>query len=358
EQPLTYWNAEGALAGMGLVLCARLAGDPARSRRTRMLAAGVTPALAVGLWLVYSRGALAATGAGLVVLAAAAPTWSQLRSLAVTLVLAGAAIVPVTFFATISSAAGGARAERNGAIYLAVLLLLAGVGAAATREGIRRERSGRLATGRVPLPRGSTLLATIVVVAGAAALIYFASRERARPIRGGSAATAARLTNIDSNRYAYWKVAGRALGDHPLKGLGAGGFANAWIQQRPVRDPAVYAHSLELETGANLGIVGLLGLAGLLGGVGVAATRAQRLRPELVAGWSAATVVWLLHSSIDWDWEMPAVTLVALTLGGALVGVADGPGEPGGAPEPPARLTAHNLETARRARAPEDQPSS
>ena len=32
EQPLTYWNAEGALAAIGLVLCARLAGDRSRPR--------------------------------------------------------------------------------------------------------------------------------------------------------------------------------------------------------------------------------------------------------------------------------------------------------------------------------------
>src|SRR5437764_12793451 len=27
DQPLTYWNAEGALAALGLILCARIAGD-------------------------------------------------------------------------------------------------------------------------------------------------------------------------------------------------------------------------------------------------------------------------------------------------------------------------------------------
>ena len=27
DQPLTYWNATGALAALGLVLCARVAGD-------------------------------------------------------------------------------------------------------------------------------------------------------------------------------------------------------------------------------------------------------------------------------------------------------------------------------------------
>ena len=35
EQPITYWNAEGALAALGLVLCARLAGDRTRPPAVR-----------------------------------------------------------------------------------------------------------------------------------------------------------------------------------------------------------------------------------------------------------------------------------------------------------------------------------
>ena len=35
EQPITYWNAEGALAAVGLVLCARLAGDRSRPTAVR-----------------------------------------------------------------------------------------------------------------------------------------------------------------------------------------------------------------------------------------------------------------------------------------------------------------------------------
>src|SRR4051812_32721046 len=37
EQPITYWNSEGLLAGMGLLLCVRVAGD--RSRPAAMRAA-------------------------------------------------------------------------------------------------------------------------------------------------------------------------------------------------------------------------------------------------------------------------------------------------------------------------------
>ena len=86
EQPLTYWNAEGALAALGLVLCARLAGDAGRPRAMRLIAAALAPVLAAGLYLSYSRGALAVGVLGLLVLAALAPSRAQLRAAAVVLV--------------------------------------------------------------------------------------------------------------------------------------------------------------------------------------------------------------------------------------------------------------------------------
>jgi len=44
----------------------------------------------------------------------------------------------------------------------------------------------------------------------------------------------------------------------------------------------------------------------------------------VLCGAAAASTVWLLHSSIDWDWEMPAVTLPALVLAGALIAASEG----------------------------------
>ena len=65
EQPLTYWNATGALAAIGLVLCVRMAGDPRRRRGAARAAAaaGAVP-LATGVYLSFSRGALAALAVG------------------------------------------------------------------------------------------------------------------------------------------------------------------------------------------------------------------------------------------------------------------------------------------------------
>src|SRR5947207_2530024 len=60
EQPLTYWNATGSLAAIGFVLCARLAGEPSRPRAVRCAAAAGAVPLATGVYLSFSRGALAA----------------------------------------------------------------------------------------------------------------------------------------------------------------------------------------------------------------------------------------------------------------------------------------------------------
>jgi O-antigen ligase len=133
------------------------------------------------------------------------------------------------------------------------------------------------------------------------------------------AAGASRLTTLQSNRYAYWRVAMRAFAHEPLRGVGAGGWAVWWLRYRPFSESAQDAHSLPLQTLAELGIVGLALLAAFLAGVGLAARDAFRAHPALAAGPVAAFVVWLAHQPLDWDWQMPALTLFAIVLAGSLL---------------------------------------
>ena len=72
EQPLTYWNAMGVLAAIGLVLCARLAGDESRSRVVRAGAAAAGAPLGMGLYICL-RGSLFACFAGVIALVVLAP---------------------------------------------------------------------------------------------------------------------------------------------------------------------------------------------------------------------------------------------------------------------------------------------
>jgi hypothetical protein len=74
---------------------------------------------------------------------------------------------------------------------------------------------------------------------------------------------------------------------------------------------------------AELGLVGVAGLLAFLGGIAVAARRALRATP-LAAGPIAGLVAYIAHAPLDWDWEMPAVTLVAIVLAGMLLALASG----------------------------------
>ena len=85
------------------------------------------------------------------------------------------------------------------------------------------------------------------------------------------------------------------------------------------------AHSLEMEVAAELGLPGLLALGMMICGTALAARRAMRAHAAAAAGPTAALLVWFLHASIDWDWQLPAVSLPAIALTGALIVLAEQP---------------------------------
>jgi hypothetical protein len=77
------------------------------------------------------------------------------------------------------------------------------------------------------------------------------------------------------------------------------------------------AHSLYVETLAELGPVGLAMLVALLA-VPLFAVRRARWHP-LMPSAVGAYVAYLVHAGVDWDWELPAVTLVGLTCASAIL---------------------------------------
>jgi hypothetical protein len=324
EQPITYWNGEGALAAIGLVLCARLAGDPSRPRAVRALGAGACPVLGTGVYLSYSRGAIAAAVVGLAVLLAAAPTRTQLRAAVVavlTALVAGACSAALPGVASLSGSAGAQ--QRDGAIMLAVLGLVMVAGALVA---VRPSRAGpdRLSyAGRLPAVAAAAVALVLagLVVGG---LGEKGEREPAR-LREASGS---RLTSVKSRRYDYWRIGLSAFANEPLRGVGAGGFRSEWLRERPVDEGVREVHSLELGVAAELGVPGLVGLLVMVGGVGLAGRRGLRAGRPLAAGGCAASTVWLLHASIDWDWELPAVTLPIIVIAGGLIAASEDTGQP------------------------------
>jgi hypothetical protein len=289
SQPLTYWNAQGALAAIGLVLAAGLIARG--GERERRVAAATAPFLGLDLYLTLSRGALGALAAGLLVLIALKPSRAALQ--AALLVVAAAAIPAIaaeTVFRPILHADSSTGAGAG------MLVLLVATAVAAT---FFRPRDA-------PLPRLRPVAA--IALAAALAVTVIAAAHSGRT---GAPTGTARLASVESNRYAYWRVALDTFADHPLRGVGTGGFRVEWLQRREFAETVRDAHSLYLETPAELGIVGFLALLALFGGV------AACVRDQAAIG--AALAAWAVHAGVDWDWEMPALTLVAVLLAGAAI---------------------------------------
>jgi hypothetical protein len=323
EQPITYWNAFGAVTAIGFVLALRISGDAERSKRLRGAAAVAGLPLALAVYLSFSRGALAAVAAGVVVLLALAPSGRpQLRSAVAMLSTGALAALVASRLPTVESLARLEQGDSGeGLIMLAALVVL---GALAALVVVREPRLPPLPI-KLPVSRRTAVLS--LAVAGLLAALVAAATLEGRPegVSPQAAANASRLRSIDTNRYRYWRVALDGFADRPLAGSGAGGFYVEW-RQRPDRDdPSGDAHSLYLETAAELGVVGLAFLGMLIGGVAVALARLYRRDPALGTGLAAGFAVWAIHAGLDWDWEMPALTLIGLVLAGAGVAFSEEP---------------------------------
>jgi hypothetical protein len=317
EQPITYWNAEGALAAIGLVLCARIVGDGSRPQPMRALAAAASALLGLGLWLSFSRAAIAAAIIGLVVLVAAAPHRSQLRAAALVFVAAVLAGASSLAFSRVSSLEGPiADREREGAVVLAIVLVVMLAAGLLQAWIAGAERRGDVRSGTLGSARRLPAVAALALALTLGGLVASGLAERARPSEGTGPS---RLTSVESRRYDYWRVGLEAYREHPLRGLGSGGFRVAWLQDRPVAEGVKEVHSLPLEMLYELGVPGLLGFLLFLGGTAAAARRALRVGPSVTAGPFAAATVWFIHSTMDWDWQVPALTLVALISVSAII---------------------------------------
>jgi uncharacterized membrane protein YidH (DUF202 family) len=316
EQPLTYWNAMGALAALGLVLSTRLSGDVRRPAALRTAATAGSVPLALGLYLSFSRGALFAGAAGLVALIVAAPRREQLASIALAIgagAIASAVASPLGGVTKLMGSLG--TRERQGAIELAVLVVTT-LTAALVHWGVVQ----RIPSRPLRLPRHAAWLATAVICAGLALAVTIGSKEAtSSPSNTG----AGRYATLQSNRYAYWHVALKAFAHEPVRGVGAGGWAVWWLRYRTVSEFAQDAHSLPLQTLAELGLVGIVLLGSSFVGVALDARGAYQAAPALTAGPLAGLVTYAAHAPLDWDWQMPAVTVVAMVLAGLTIGLAE-----------------------------------
>ena len=312
EQPLTYWNASGILAAVGLILLLRVAADASRVGWLRSFAAGAVVPLGVGVYLTFSRGALVAVAVGAILLIVFCRERRQMRVIVVGVGGAVAASIVAALLPAARTLQGSlATREREGLILLAGILIVAAATIFLARRWADRASARPLLSSRVLVAS----LAAVVVLGFIAAAAGNGS-SAGQPRLG---ADTRRLASFESNRYSYWKVAGGMFVAAPLIGDGAGSFRVVWRRERTILDPALDAHSLYIETAAELGLLGLFALALFFGGVAWSGRNVLRGSRAEASGALAALGALAVHAGLDWDWEMPAVALLGLLLAGAVV---------------------------------------
>ena len=308
-EPVGYANALGILVAIGALLALGFAAEPGRAA-TRTVASSSLVVLGPALYFTFSRGAWLALVVGAAALFALHPR--RLRFLSVALLVAAPPAVAVWICSRTEALTRvgeplteAARAGHRLAVVLGALLLCSAILGLAL-AGLER---------RLVLPRRVQLSFCLVAVGVIVGVALLAGIGRGS---GSSADLNQRLVSGSSSfRSDYWRVARSQVADHPWLGAGAGSFERFWLERRPVEFPSRDAHSLYVETLAELGPIGLLLVVGTLT-VPVVAARGVRGR-RYAASATGAYVAFLAHAGIDWDWEMPVVTVAGLACGIALV---------------------------------------
>jgi len=328
--PVGYWNALGIFAGLAalLALGAAVAG---RIPALRVVAGVALVVLLPTLYYTYSRGSWAALLTGLVVallysrgrarLVVGVLVFGPLPALAVWLASRPAALTDRS--ASIAAAAHAGHRLAGELLALALLQALVGCAYVALAR-------------RVTVPRGVRIGFALLVVAGllAAAAVGIAAAgspstvaHRAYhsftgPPTGGRNLNSRLFSLSNNGRTVLWRAAWNEFRAHPAGGGGAGSFQRWWLAHRTTGYYVTDAHNLYAQTLGELGLIGGALLMVFLGLPLVAAVRA-RWHP-LAATALGAYVAYLVHCVVDWDWQVPAVTLLALLAGAGLIVAARG----------------------------------
>ena len=130
------------------------------------------------------------------------------------------------------------------------------------------------------------------------------------------------LSSSGSGRWQFWGAASSEFQAHPLNGGGAGSWQAWWLQHDTLGSFFTqYAHSLYLESLAELGIVGLLLIGGFIVVAVFGAVRAAlTLRSGDVAAAAAAGTAFFVAAAYDWVWQLAGIAIVGVGLLGVALG--------------------------------------
>jgi O-antigen ligase len=329
--PLGYWNANGAVCGVAIAMLLWTSRQALWSW-LRWVSVALMPAVLLTLYFTYSRGGLLALVVGVGCLLALSRDRLWLLG---TLATAAAGVVPAILAVQdrrdLADNIASQAAVDQGVTVLLILIagtVLTVFGCALLRriEG----RNGRLAGQALAASRNPALLGGIALsVALAAIVIAIAAGGRAwdqfsSPDLYFPDKPEQHFGDLSgAGRYDFWRVAVDAFGDDPLRGQGAGVYQFSWEKDRSIEMAIHDAHSLYLESFAELGLLGGALVLALVGGVlwwGFAAWRASSGgERERNAALLAVALALAVGGAFDWFWELTGIEAIFFLAAGVLI---------------------------------------
>jgi O-antigen ligase len=329
--PLGYWNANGAIFGMGVAMALWMSRQAAWTA-LRWLAVAAIPTTLLALYFTYSRGGLLAlvVAAGLTIALSRDRLW-LLLTLAIGALGAVPAVLAVQARRSLADDVTNQAAVNQGVTVLLILLggivltlaLFAALRWLERRDG--RRTGMALELSRHPKVLRGIALAGAVLAIGAAVAVggrawdRFSSTDLQFPENPEQ-----HFSDLNgAGRHDFWRVAIDAFDEKPVLGHGAGTYQFSWDQLRSIERPVHDAHSLYLEALAELGLVGGLTVLALIGTMLWIGFRAWRAAPqprrEAYAALLAVMVAFAISAAFDWFWEIAALGGVFFLAGGVLV---------------------------------------
>lgn len=339
--PLTYWNTMALFVSMGFVIGLRVLADRATHVAVRAIYAPVMFLYLMVLWFTYSR-------AGLLLLAAAICLYlylslSRLRTvMQAGLVSLWAVLVVVFSYAGLPNMVASVP-DQNLKVpeghKLALALFIFMVIAVLSQFVIRRLEDRITVSKELGRRIGLAMVGGAAVVMVSAVLAFTFTGGRGGPVTfvrhqmGGLNeseraqavdAPTERLFSLKSERFQEYGASLKRLQNYPLQGSGAGTWSLAWLQYRPWDLQVKDGHSWFFESLAELGLVGgalLVGFLALFFTISIRDLRflGKTRERELYGAFFAASTAFLVHAMIDWDWEMPVISLAFFMFAGAML---------------------------------------
>lgn len=329
--PLGYWNANGAMFGIGVALLLWTS-RRATSAALRWLSVAAIPACLLALYFTYSRGGLLAllVASGCLIVLSRDRLW-MLATLAIGGLGALPAVLAVQERHSLADNLGGQAAVDQGVTVL--LILLGGIALSLllfTMLRLLEDREGRVTGRALAISRNPAVLKSLALIGAVLAIAAVVSV-------GGRAWDQFSSSDIQfpkdpkqhfadfsgAGRHDFWRVAVDAFEEKPALGHGAGTYQFSWEQHRSIEMPVHDAHSLYLEAFAELGAAGgilVLALVGTMLWCAFAAWRsAVHPQRERYAALLAAMLAFAVGAGFDWFWEMAGLGAIFFLAGGVVV---------------------------------------